>query len=134
MRDGEFEFVVKEVNCGIAKVGDQYFNKVAQGQFCGVTLSVKNIGTKPQTMFSSNQYAFDASSRKFSSSTEAGIYADDSKLLFEEINPGNELTGVVYFDVPKDAKLLRSSCTTRRFPAALRFACRRMAPEPPAQP
>ena len=107
MRDGEFEFVVKEVNCGIAKVGDQYFNKVAQGQFCGVTLSVKNIGTKPQTMFSSNQYAFDASSRKFSSSTEAGIYADDSKLLFEEINPGNELTGVVYFDVPKDAKLLK---------------------------
>jgi hypothetical protein len=30
--------VVKEVKCGIAKVGDQYFKKTAQGQFCGVEL------------------------------------------------------------------------------------------------
>lgn len=102
VRDGKFEFVVKDVKCGIAKVGDEYLNKTAQGQFCSVGVTVTNIGDEPQSMFADNQYAYDAKDRRFSASSEAAIYADDSKLLFEEINPGNTLSGRIYFDMPKD--------------------------------
>lgn len=101
VRDGKFEFVVKDVKCGIGRVGDEYLNKTPQGQFCSVGVTVTNIGDEPQSMFADNQYAFDGQGRRFSASSEAAIYADDSKLLFEEINPGNTLSGRVYFDMPK---------------------------------
>ncbi len=49
VRDGKFEFVVTGVQPGLAEVGDNpYLTKKAQGQFVIVTVTVKNIGDKPQ--------------------------------------------------------------------------------------
>ncbi|CCH80081.1 Mpr [Nostocoides japonicum T1-X7] len=106
-RDGKFEFVVRSVKCGIKEVGDQYLGKKAQGQFCAVNLSVKNIGDAPQSMFADNQYAFDAKGRKFSADAEASMYDNQSQVLWEEINPGNSVKGKVYFDIPKGATLVK---------------------------
>lgn len=104
-RDGEFEFVVKKVECGETRVGDQYFNATAQGQFCMVHMSITNIGEVPQSMFGDNQKLFDSRGREFSASTEAAIYLDQGdKTLWEEINPGNTVSGIVVFDVPKKAR------------------------------
>ncbi len=106
VRDGKFEFVVRSVKCGIAKVGDNpYLEKKAQGQFCAVAMSVTNIGDEPQSMFADNQYAYDAKNRKLSADSEASIYDGNSKVLWEKINPGNSVKGKVYFDIPKGAKL-----------------------------
>ena len=108
VRDGKFEFVVRSVKCGIAKVGDNpYLQKKAQGQFCAVTMSVTNIGDEPQSMFADNQYAFDAKGRKLSADSEASIYDDSSQVLWEEINPGNSVKGKVYFDIPRGAKIAK---------------------------
>ena len=108
VRDGKFAFTVRSIKCGIAKVGtDAYLSKKAQGQFCAVALTVKNIGDKSQMMFADNQYAFDAQGRKFSADSEASIYDDSSQVLWEEINPGNSVKGTVYFDVPKGVKLTK---------------------------
>ena len=104
VRDGDFEFVVTKVSCGISQVGSADFGQKAQGQFCRVDVTVSNIGNEPQTMFSDNQYAFDAKGHKFSASSEAAIWDDKAQLIFEEINPGNSLKGRIYFDVPKNAK------------------------------
>ncbi|HEX5541638.1 MAG TPA: DUF4352 domain-containing protein [Micromonospora sp.] len=107
-RDGKFEFTVKTVKCGVAKVGDKYLNETAQGQFCLITVNVKNIGKEPQHFSDSSQKAFAADGTEYSTDSGAGLYANkNADTLFNEINPGNQVTGVLVFDIPKDVKLTK---------------------------
>ncbi|MGC4805060.1 DUF4352 domain-containing protein [Micromonospora sp. DT233] len=107
-RDGKFEFTVKSSKCGVAKVGTSMLGDKAQGQFCLITINVKNIGKEPQTLDGSSQKAFTADGTEYSSDSEAGLYAnDDQSTFFEEINPGNQVTGVFVFDIPKKVKLTK---------------------------
>lgn len=104
VRDGKFEFTVKNVDCGKTQIGDATFGTAAQGQFCLVNLKVENIGSEAQSMFGDNQVLFDQEGRQFSADTEAAMYmGDKAQTLWEEINPGNSINGVVVFDVPKNA-------------------------------
>jgi uncharacterized protein DUF4352 len=107
-RDAKFEFTVKEIKCGVPSVGSELLGEKAQGQFCLVTVNVKNIGEKPQTLFDSNQKAFSASGTEYAVDSAAGLYANkDQGVWVNEINPGNQVTGVFVFDVPKDAQLAK---------------------------
>ena len=99
-RDGKFEFVVNRVDCGTKQIGGQYFNTKAQGQFCIVDLTIKNIGNEPQSFFGANATLINAQGQQFSASSEAAIYLPNSSSLYEEINPGNTLNSKVVFDVP----------------------------------
>lgn len=102
-RDGKFEFVVKSLECGKANVGSSYLTKAAQGQYCLLSVSVKNIGDEPQSLFSDNQYLFNASGQKYSADSTATLYAaPDSNSWYSEINPGNSVEGAIVFDIPKD--------------------------------
>lgn len=103
VRDGKFEFTVKKVDCGKTKIGSSMLGTKAQGQFCLVSVKVENIGDEAQSMFGDNQLMFDKEGREFSADTEAAIYLDNAQTLWEEINPGNSINGVVVFDVPKNA-------------------------------
>jgi hypothetical protein len=106
VRDGKFEFVVQKIRCGVDKVGNQYLNEKAQGQFCLVTLTVRNIGNEPQTFSDFDQLAYDSKAREYKPDTEAGIYAnEDTNVWLNEINPGNKITGVLVFDIPGGTKL-----------------------------
>lgn len=108
VRDGKFEFTVQEVKCGVAEVGTDLLGEQAQGQFCLVTIKVKNIGQEAQAFSDSSQKAYGADGVEFSADSAAGLYAnEDADTLYNEINPGNEVTGVVVFDIPKDAALAR---------------------------
>ncbi|NED61053.1 DUF4352 domain-containing protein, partial [Streptomyces sp. SID10244] len=74
VRDGKFEFVVTGVQPGLDSVGDNpYLTEKAQGQFVVVTMSVKNIGDKPQGFSPSDQKLFDAQGRSFESDTTAQV-------------------------------------------------------------
>ena len=102
-RDGKFEFTVKSMECGRTSVGtNEYLTKNAQGQFCIMTVNVKNIGNEPQTLFADNQFVFNSEGQKFSSDSQAGIYAGGTDVWINEINPGNSVEGIFVFDVPKD--------------------------------
>jgi len=103
-RDGKFEFVVKGVECGKATIGtNQYLTKNAQGQFCLMTVSVKNIGNEAQGFFGSNQKLLNANSQQYAADDTAGAYLDQNySTLFSNINPGNSVEGVIVFDIPKD--------------------------------
>lgn len=102
--DGKFEFTVASVECGKSTVGaNQYLQKTAQGQFCLLNVTVKNVGDQAQTFDSSNVSLYDASGAKFSADATASNYANpDSSTFLNQINPGNSVTAVVVFDVPKD--------------------------------
>lgn len=108
-RDGKFEFTANKVTCGLQEVGGQYLKETAQGQFCVLDLTVKNIGEKPQLFSASSQKAFSGSTEYSSSSQAAIAYASgkglDTGNWFKDINPGNKMTTVVVFDIPTDKKL-----------------------------
>ncbi|MEV1288732.1 DUF4352 domain-containing protein [Micromonospora sp. NPDC049679] len=107
-RDGKFEFTVKSSKCGVAKVGTSVIGDKAQGQFCLITVNVKNIGKEPQALVDSAQKAFAADGTEYSTDSEAALYANkDQNTLFNEINPGNQVTGVLVFDIPKNVKLTK---------------------------
>ena len=102
--DGDFTFKVTKIEDGGTKIGDEYLNTKAQGKFVLVHMTIKNHGTDPGTFFGDNQYLVDTQGRKASADTEAAIYmGDNAQAIFEEINPGNTLSGVVVFDIPANA-------------------------------
>lgn len=103
-KDGKFEFVVKKVECGTTTIGtNEYLKKNAQGQFCLMTISVKNIGDEAQGFFGSNQKLLNAQSQQYAADDAAGVYVDQNySTLFSNINPGNSVEGVIVFDIPKD--------------------------------
>jgi hypothetical protein len=107
-RDGKFEFTVQKVKCAVNEVGPSGFGQHAQGQFCLITLKVANIGKEAQSFSDSEQKAFGSDGTQFSSDSGAAIYVNkDAETLFNQINPGNSITGVIVFDIPKAAKLTK---------------------------
>ncbi|MDG4830456.1 DUF4352 domain-containing protein [Solwaraspora sp. WMMD1047] len=108
VRDGKFEFTVKSIKCGVNKIGSDLLGERAQGQFCLVTVHVKNIGKEAQYFDDSSQRAYDANDVEYSTDSGAAIYAnEDAATFLNEINPGNQVTGVLVFDIPKKVKLTR---------------------------
>jgi hypothetical protein len=104
VRDGKFEFTVTGFSCGQTSVGtNQYLTKQAQGQFCMLNLSIKNIGDQAQSLFSGNQKLLNGSTQ-YSADDTATLYAGPSgstSTWFNDINPGNSVSGTIVFDVPK---------------------------------
>lgn len=103
-RDGKFEFTVKSIDCGKSVVGpNQYLQKTAQGQFCLLTLDVKNIGDQQQTFSESDQKLLNNAKQQYSADTTATLYnSNNSDAFLAQINPGNTVEGVLVFDIPKD--------------------------------
>ncbi|SCL28687.1 protein of unknown function [Micromonospora pallida] len=107
-RDGKFEFTVKSSKCGVAKVGTDLLGQKAQGQFCLVTLNVKNIGKEAQMFDGSSQKAYAADGTEYSADGAAAMYANkNAETFLNDINPGNQVTGVLVFDIPKNVKLAK---------------------------
>lgn len=107
-RDGKFEFTVTSIKCGEKSVGDQYLNEKAQGEFCRLSLSIKNIGDEAQSLLSSDQKLLNAEGQQFAADDTATIYAssgNSGSTWFDQINPGNSVKGDILFDVPAGAKI-----------------------------
>lgn len=101
-RDGKFEFVVNSLECGKPNVGSEYLTKTAQGQYCMLNVTVKNIGTEKQSMLSSDQKLLNGEI-EYSADDTATIYAaPNGSSWYSEINPGNSVEGSIVFDIPKD--------------------------------
>lgn len=103
VRDGKFEFQVLDItqaNEVADPSGNPYSEPVkAQGVFYLVTLSVKNIGDKPQTYFASNQKLIDSSGRQYGAHFQAELMMGPNNAS-ADINPGLSLQVRVAFDVP----------------------------------
>ncbi|WP_433610916.1 DUF4352 domain-containing protein [Prescottella agglutinans] len=104
VRDGKFEFIVTDVESGLSTVGDNPFlTEKAQGQFVIVTMTVANTSDKPKGLSPDDQEMYDAQGRKFTADVSAGIALDSDVSVWDEINPGNNVTMKVVYDMPADA-------------------------------
>lgn len=107
VRDGEFEFVVRSVQCGVDQIGPDYADERAQGQFCLISLTVKNIGDQPQALPDGAQKAYGSNGVQYGTNSTAGLYANEStsQVWLNGINPGDEVTGTIVYDLPGGVEL-----------------------------
>jgi hypothetical protein len=108
VRDGDLEFRVTAVQCGVPQVGDSFATQPAIGQFCLVEMNVRNVGDEPATFSDEHQRAFGPDGDEFAADSAAGVLANPNQQIFlNKINPGNEVTGVVVYDIPPAASIAR---------------------------
>lgn len=109
VKDGKFSFTVTKVDCSRSKIGSGDFAERAQGVYCLVSMTVKNVGKEAQLLDGSDQKAYDAKGAEYSADSSAAIYVNTGRqsTFLNTINPGNTVSGVVVFDVPKGTKLAR---------------------------
>ena len=104
--DGKFQFTVTAAKCGAKSVGEGIAGAKAQGQFCLVSVTVKNVGKDAELFDGTSQKGYDAKGTEFSTDAGAGMYVNDqSQTFLEDINPGNQVKGVLVFDIPVGTKL-----------------------------
>ncbi|MFE3797539.1 DUF4352 domain-containing protein [Nocardia tengchongensis] len=100
VRDGKFSFHVTRMDPPVASVGtNEFMKRDAQGEFVLVYVDVTNVGDKPQSYFGDNQKLIDDQGKVFSNDSMAAMNLN--KDLMTDINPGNAVSVILAFDVPK---------------------------------
>jgi hypothetical protein len=108
VRDGQFEFVVRSVDCGAASVGEGFTRKEAQDQFCLVALEVENTGTEGRTFGGGQQFLYDEDGNRHHPDLDATArHERNGRLLSSLLNPGQRLEGTLVYDVPRNVALSR---------------------------
>jgi len=107
VRDGQFEFVVRSVDCGARSVGDGVGRQAALGQFCLVGLRVENTGREGRTFGGGQQFLFDDQGNRHDPDLGATAGHGDGGLLSTHLNPGQRLGGTLVYDVPDPVTLAR---------------------------
>lgn len=108
VRDGSFQFTADGMRCGVQSIGTPDEQQSPTGQFCVVTLTVKNVGSSPAVFADSIQKAYGPGGVWFSADTSAGFYANpDPTIFLNEINPGNMVKAVVVYDIPQSGRIMR---------------------------
>jgi hypothetical protein len=108
VRDGQFEFVVRSVDCGAAAVGEDFTRKTAQDQFCLVALEVENTGTEGRTFGGGQQFLFDTDGNRHDPDLDATArHEGGGRLWSSHLNPGQRLEGTLVYDVPDSITLSR---------------------------
>ncbi|NMO49972.1 DUF4352 domain-containing protein [Actinoplanes sp. TBRC 11911] len=104
--DGGFQFVVSGMKCGAKSVGGDLLGRQAQGQYCILDLSIKNVGGAARKLDTMPQKASDATGADYTADAVAGTYANtDQPKFLDDIVPGDTVTGELVFDVPPASKL-----------------------------
>ncbi|MGN7310396.1 DUF4352 domain-containing protein [Alkalicoccobacillus gibsonii] len=94
----EIIFTVSDITTADT-IGNDFINETAKGEFLLVSVSVENSRTEKLSM-SSNYFKLIAGGATYESDVSYSIYLEDDSIIYEDINPGLTLSGVVPFDVP----------------------------------
>ncbi|GAA1614804.1 DUF4352 domain-containing protein [Actinoplanes couchii] len=106
VRDGQFEFTVTKTDCSRSTVALEQLKRTADGRFCVITLSVRNVGDDDKYFIGQAQTAYDAAGTEYDSDKLAGLYANRGVEAFvQKLSPGTKVTGKLVFDVPKGVEL-----------------------------
>jgi hypothetical protein len=120
-KDGKFEFTVTGMKCGTKEVGGEFGVK-AQGEFCLVDVTVRNVATTAELFDSNSQKAYDAKGTEYSVDGGAEVYVNDQNQTFlENINPGNKVNGKLVYDVPAGTELTSIVVHESMFTAGIRI-------------
>jgi hypothetical protein len=99
--DEPFEFTVTRIECDVRQIGGNWLNAIPLGQFCVVRINVENFSDRPQAFYGDHQVLITAKGQRYSPSAEAASYLEQSRSLRELIDPGDQLTSRVVYDIPR---------------------------------
>lgn len=102
VRDAGQAFVVNDVTCGKATVGNSYSSKTAKGQYCLATMKVTNVGQTPTYVLSTAQQLH-VGGAQYAADSEATVAneSDEESTNLSPLNPGASKTVPIVFDIPK---------------------------------
>lgn len=103
VKDGKLTFTVTKAGDGPAQLGDQYASYQPQGRFYVVHVAVTNHAGVAQMFVASAQKLY-AGQIQYSADDKAAIYMKDINSSFQQVNPGNSLTAVIVYDIPKTVR------------------------------
>lgn len=89
------------------RVGNEFLGENAKGIYVLVPVEVKNNGKK-ETHVTSSYFKLKSGDVEYEASSSGTLYANNNEngastgLLFEPLNPGLTMNGVLVFDVPQD--------------------------------
>ncbi|AMS06319.1 DUF4352 domain-containing protein [Acidipropionibacterium acidipropionici] len=101
VKSDDLTLTVTEFKCGVS-VSDGYQDITPQGQFCKMSVTIKNDGSDQATVDDSQIKVKDAKGNEYGTSSDTMTV--DGNIFLKQINPGNKITGVAYFDVPAGTK------------------------------
>jgi len=104
VHDGQFEFVVGSVQCGRPAVGQAPLVERADGQFCLVELTVKNLESTPRIFMDADQKAFNLAGMSYTTDPSAANYVNEQEMPMD-VGPAQRVTVTIVFDIPTDEKL-----------------------------
>src|SRR4029450_8426750 len=105
VRHGQFEFVVRAVDCGARSAGEGFGRHTALGQFCLVAFRVENTGTEGRTFEGGQQPLFDRDGKRYD--PDLGATLGNGGEWPAHLNPGQRLAGTLVYDVPQGVVLDR---------------------------
>jgi hypothetical protein len=101
--EGGLSFVVTRFDCQPTQTDASGAIRTPQGRFCSLGLVVKNVGDRPEGFSGIFQGLVDGQGRRFGPDDKATQALPENQVrdfLLQQINPGNEIRGVLVYDLP----------------------------------
>jgi hypothetical protein len=102
--DGDVEFVLRSVRCGLPAVPEDTAEYQADGRYCLVMVTARNRGETATTLDLGLQRAYEADGTEHTPNAEVSEAASAPAFL-GDIAPGSSVTGTLVFDVDTGAKI-----------------------------
>jgi hypothetical protein len=101
VRDGNLEFVVSRVRCGVPSVGSGLLKRTAGGQYCLADVRVTNVKDDARTLYEPFQKLVDSTGHKHSADLTMRLVLGN-QTLWDKVEPGQQVSGTMVFDIPRD--------------------------------
>ena len=101
VRDGNLEFVVSSVRCGVPQVGSGLVKRTAGGQYCLATVRATNVKDDARTLYEPFQKLVDSAGHKHSADLTMRVVFRD-QTIWDKIEPGQQVRGTMVFEIPKN--------------------------------
>ena len=104
VQDGTFAFTVTDVEM-TKTIGDGTLQKTSQGTYVVFSMNVKNVGDTPQSFNGGNQTLLDTAGQEYAvdGGADYNLNTDVPAGLGAEINPGDQISVKIAFDLPPGA-------------------------------
>jgi hypothetical protein len=102
-RDGQLEFTVSSLRCGVDKLGSGLVTRRPDGQYCLVGVSAHNVGSATRTLLNDRQYMYDAAGGQHGADFWARFFFR-SENIWNPIDPGETVHGTLVFDIPAGSR------------------------------
>jgi hypothetical protein len=101
VRDGQLEFVVRSVHCGVSQLGSGTLASLPDGQYCLLRVDVTNVKDQSRRLYEPVQKLHDSAGEKHAADLAARLYYPN-QTLWEDVPPGRSVGGTMVFDIPAD--------------------------------